>query len=250
MEKFKKEELKKKIIFIGLTIPIAMIIIGVSYAFFNASVEKEEEKITIISGDLALTFRDNDENIENIDNTWNLGDSVEKELVIENTGTRDAYAKISWDKLINSYLAESLSYTLEEKSDEPNAIWKQVETENVNVPRSETASTQLLVDHLLIPAGRTYTYKVKITFDNLEDIDQTPDVNAKFITKFMLDQGTKKLTTEDKLANLNIKISKTNPTSFANPATTDETANGLFSLEDDYGISYYYRGTAPNEHIY
>ncbi len=36
---------------------------------------------------------------------------------------------------------------------------------------------------------------------------------------------------------------------FANPATTDETADGLFSMQDDYGMSYYFRGTAPNNFV-
>ncbi len=42
---------------------------------------------------------------------------------------------------------------------------------------------------------------------------------------------------------------KTNVPIFANPATTDETEDGLFSMEDDYGRSYYFRGTAPNNYL-
>ncbi len=249
MQENSKKRLKKKVIFIGLLIPIIIVIIGVSYAFFHVPVEKEEEKLTIRSGALALTFRDNDATVENIEGTWNFGDTIEKELVIENTGTRDTYAKISWDNLINTYLAESLTYTLEEKSDDTNAVWKQVEIENINVPRSETASTQLLADHLFVPAGHTYTYRVRITFEDLPDIDQTPDINAKFITKFTLEQGVKKWLAEDSISTLNIKINPNNVVDFANIATTDETADGLFSMDDDYGTSYYYRGTAPNNYI-
>ncbi len=245
-----KNDKKKVISLIVLCISIVALTTSLTYAYFVSQVgTNEQEKITIKSGDLALTFRDNDENVENTERSWNFGDTIEKELVIENTGTRDTYAKISWDNLINTYLAESLTYTLEEKSDDANAVWKTVETVSTNIPRSEIASTQILADHLLIPAGRTFTYRVRITFEDLEDIDQTEDINAKFITKFTLEQGVKKWTLEDSLASLNIKISETNPTDFATPATTDETANGLFSLEDDYGTSYYYRGTAPNNYL-
>ena len=73
----RKEEIKKKVMFIGLVIPVAMVIIGVSYAFFNVPTEKEPEKITIKSGDLAFTFRDNDKTLENTEGTWNFGDSIE-----------------------------------------------------------------------------------------------------------------------------------------------------------------------------
>ncbi len=64
------------------------------------------------------------------------------------------------------------------------------------------------------------------------------------------DKEMPKITTaEETLELLNIKKSTSNPTSFANPSTTNETANGLFSMQDDYGTSYYYRGTAPNNYI-
>jgi len=50
------------------------------------------------------------------------------------------------------------------------------------------------------------------------------------------------------IGDISIPIQDGNP-NFANPATTDETADGLFSMADDYGTSYYYRGTAPNNYI-
>jgi len=243
---------KKNIIsLIVLCVSIVALTTSLTYAYFVSQTgENVEERITITNGTLELTFRDNDETVENIEGTWNFGDSIEKELIIENTGTRDTYAKISWDNLINTYLAESLTYTLEEKTDDSGSTWKKVITENKNVPRSLTSSTQALADHLLIPAGHTYTYRLVITFEDLPDIDQTPDLNATFVTKFNITESTKKMTTEDKLVELGIKVNPSNKTTgFETPATTDETANGLFSMADDYGTSYYYRGTAPNNYI-
>ena len=244
-----KNNQKNVISLIVLCVSIVALTTSLTYAYFVSQVgENEEESITITSGTLALTFRDNDETVENIEGTWNFGDTIEKELIIENTGSRDTYAKISWDNLVNTYLAESLTYTLEEKTDESGSTWHSVEIESKNVPRSMTASSQALADHLSIPAGHTYTYRLRITFENLADVDQTADINATFVTKFTIEESTKKLTTEEKLANLGIKIQEGTP-NFANPATTDETADGLFSMEDDYGVSYYYRGTAPNNYI-
>jgi len=106
------EERKNKknvITLIVLCVSIVALTTSLTYAYFVSQVgEKVEERITITNGTLALTFRDNDETVENIEGTWNFGDSIEKELVIENTGTRDTYAKISWDNLINTYLADLL----------------------------------------------------------------------------------------------------------------------------------------------
>ena len=36
---------------------------------------------------------------------------------------------------------------------------------------------------------------------------------------------------------------------FSKVATTDETADGLYSMEDDYGTSYYFRGATENNYI-
>jgi len=234
---------KNAILLIVLCVSIVVFTISLTYAYFVSQVgEKVEERITITNGTLALTFRDNDADIENIEGTWTLGDSVEKELVIENTGTLDTYAKISWENLVNTYLVESLTYTLEEKTDEAGSTWQRVETESENVPRSETASVQVLADHIFIPAGHTYSYRIRITFEDLPDIDQTSDIDATFITKFTLEESVSSL---QEL----IETEKDGNPNFAIPAVTDETADGLYSMVDDYGISYYFRGAVENNYV-
>ncbi len=50
------------------------------------------------------------------------------------------------------------------------------------------------------------------------------------------------------LGDTTIKIQEGVP-NFANPATTDETADGLYALTDDYGTSYYFRGAVSNNYI-
>ena len=36
---------------------------------------------------------------------------------------------------------------------------------------------------------------------------------------------------------------------FSNLATTDETASGLYAMDDDYGTSYYFRGKVQNNYV-
>jgi len=50
------------------------------------------------------------------------------------------------------------------------------------------------------------------------------------------------------IGDITIPIQDGNP-NFATPATTDETVNGLFSMADDYGTSYYYRGAVENNYV-
>ncbi len=61
-------------------------------------------------------------------------------------------------------------------------------------------------------------------------------------------QGAKLSESEKTLNLLGLKVNSSTP-NFATPATTDETVDGLFGMEDDSGMSYYFRGTAPNNYI-
>jgi len=45
-----------------------------------------------------------------------------------------------------------------------------------------------------------------------------------------------------------LKVQDKTP-NFAEPAKTDETADGLFAMEDDYGMSYYFRGAVENNYF-
>ena len=50
------------------------------------------------------------------------------------------------------------------------------------------------------------------------------------------------------LGDVTINIQEGEP-NFARSAIADETAEGLFSMQDDYGTSYYYRGRVQNNYI-
>ncbi len=58
------------------------------------------------------------------------------------------------------------------------------------------------------------------------------------------DKDLPKIEIGDKVLNVQSKTP-----SFTLPATTDETANGLYSMEDDYGTSYYFRGAVENNYV-
>ena len=70
-------------------------------------------------------------------------------------------------------------------------------------------------------------------------------------TKFTLDEGSKPITSESILENLGLKEKEIveGVPDFSKIAITDETADGLFAMEDDYGTSYYYRGAVENNYV-
>ena len=97
----------------------------------------------------------------------------------------------------------------------------------------------------------------KSTCKNGGVLSQAPDTkkislrvsNADQCTLYFDKEAPNITTAEDALKLLNIEINSSKTPDFTVSATTDETANGLFSMEDDYGTSYYYRGAVENNYV-
>ncbi len=238
-----QEKNKKTIILLVCAITIVLAGALGTYAYFVTSAREEKQELTVTLGTLALTFEDNSDGITR---ELTLGESISKEFKIRNTGTEDVTTNMLFGDMVNTYLSESLSYTLEYRTSE-DGEWTGVETVSQNVPRSETASDKNLAKDLTIPAGETYYYKLTITFNNLDDVDQTQDIGAIFTSKFKIGDTLKdeESLSEETLKYLNLTVNEGIP-NYAEPATTDE---GVFALEDDYGTSYYYRGAVTNNYV-
>ena len=122
---------KKQILTVLGALILLISVITVTYAYITTSVASQNQEISVQAGTMELTFADNDNGVATV---LNFGDTITKKLTIENTGSLDAYAKISWLNIVNTYLEGSLVYTLEYSSNE-NGVYKQIVT-NKNVPRS------------------------------------------------------------------------------------------------------------------
>ena len=234
---------RDQILIILFALIVLLSVTAITYAFFTVNVSNDNAQTAeITAGTMALTFSDNDNGINEV---LNFGDSVTKKFIIENTGTLDAIAKISWLNLTNTYLEGSLTYTLE-YSESPSGPFTKV-VKDKNVPVSSTQTTEVLANGMNIPAGKKYYYNLIITLNNLPDVDQTQDINASFNTRFTLEEG--ELPSQVTLAALGL-TSKEGTPDFNTAATTDETADGLYAMEDDYGTSYYFRGAVKNNYVY
>ncbi len=240
--------LKKIFIFVLLAITIILAGTLGTYAYFMLNLGREErQKLTLTSGTLALVFEDNS---DGVNATLSLGESITKEFKIRNIGSQDVKTNMLFNDMINTYIEESLSYKLEYKTSEEGA-WIPLEKASANVPNALIPSDRNLAKDLEIPARAVYYYKLTITFNNLDDIDQKGDLDAIFASKFKLGEATYDpgFIPKTVMAILNghpVKgINEGNP-NFAMPATTDE---GMFALEDDYGTSYYYRGAVENNYV-
>ncbi len=222
-----------------LVVGIASIltIIGtVSYAYFTAVGETRSVQATINTATVSARFADNDTGITR---SLSFGESLTKKFTITNTGTAEANVKMYFQGLVNTYLENSLTYTLSYSETEDGSYTEVVSS--TNVPQSKTNAKKLLANLLTIPVGKTYYYNLTVTLNYLNDVNQDADLNAIFYTNFALEDRNA-MSAIEKL----VQTSKGVKTGFESPATTDE---GIFEMEDDYGISYYYRGAVTNNYV-
>ncbi len=244
----KKNKNVKKGIVIGL-VACALILVGFlgSYAYFINNIgNNKNQEVTVETGTMALVFSDGN---NGFNKELDFGESAEKTFTIENTGSREGVVSISWMNLLNTYLEGSVTYTFLESDTEDGEYTEIVS--NKNVPKTTVAEDKVLVSGITIPAGTKKYYKLVIQL-NYTDFDQTEDFRAKLETQFKMTEGILKDPTltpvEKTLAKLGKTIKEGNP-NFAEPSTTDETSDGLYAMEDDYGTSYYYRGAVEDNYV-
>ena len=217
---------------------VLTIVGSVSYAYFTAMGEVTPMDVTLNTANVSVKFSDNDLGLSA---ELNFGESITKKFTIENTGIADAKVKMFFDEMINTYIEGSLTYTLFYSETEEGTYTEVVN--KTNVPQSKNASKKVLANSLTIPVGKTYYCELVITLNYLNDVNQDSDINAKFNTKFKVEDINYELNYSlETLKHLNV-TSNGEKNGFDDPATTDE---GVFEMEDDYGVSYYYRGAVEN----
>ncbi len=170
---------KRTLIFGALVLTIVVVLSGITYAFFSAGVNETQEKLSLSTGTMELTFADND---NGIDAQLQFGENVTKKFKIINTGTLEASMSLDWVKLVNTYTNGSLSYSLS-YSEEENGTYTEL-VPKTNMPVSSEELTQTLASEISVPANDTYYYNLTITLNDLPDVDQTADAGAEFRTMF------------------------------------------------------------------
>ncbi len=178
-------DIKKKIsIAVSILFLVLVTVVVGTYAYFNTGVNSGPKfEAGLQSGDMNLVFADND---NGINAKLMFGESVTKKFTIRNAGTLNTSLSLEWEDLINTYLNGSLSYRLEYSETEDGEYQTIVDTSNIPVSSVET--TQTLASELAVPAGETYYYNLIITLNDLAEIDQSPDRDATFTTRFVANQ--------------------------------------------------------------
>jgi len=253
-------ERKKMIITVIAAVLMVTLIGTVSYAYFNSNITSKNQEVKLETGTMELSFSDNDASITG---NLNFGESIVKKFKIENTGSLEASLKMLWKDLVNTYTNGSLTYVLaysETEDGEYTALY-----EKANVPVSSNETTKTLAAKVTVPAGKTYFYKLTVTLEYLDNVDQTDDFDAVFHTKFTVDQPDVtsggntggdvpvpivKGWLQDAVTHV---VNGESPESVNVDTPNFESAaisyEGLYSMPDNYGTSYYYRGASNNNYV-
>jgi len=242
---------QKKVIITVIALLLVLLAVAGSYAFFTANTNNDNrQEAEIKTANMSLRFADNDGGISA---TLDFGEQLTKEFLIENTGDIDAVVDMYWRELKNTYLEESLTYKLEYKTSIDSTTYTELPVVKENVPRSEVKTSEILAKGIEVPSKTTYYYKLTITLEHLDEVDQTQDFNAKLSTWFDLKESKPKPTVDDVLLVLQkngTQYTEGSP-NFARTATGNA---GLYSMADDYTAttgkqSYYFRGAVPDNYV-
>ena len=229
-----------------LLISISLILGGIGFAFFSANVSNtNHETISTETATLSLVFEDNDNGVSG---NLSLEESIIKKFTIENIGTVDAYAKINWYNLINTYTSQSLTWVLEQ-STTSNGTYTTIETGFV--PTSNSLTTETLKNSILVPASQKYYYKLTIKLNDL-DINQNNDINASFSSYFNLEEGsmsgTGSISGVDKIMNL-VSGASPNSTNAINAQEVSIACTNTLAYDGTVDNNLRYIGANPCNYV-
>ena len=236
------EEKNKRLTLI-MSIISFIVIIGVGYAFFSGTLSNtNNEGFNASSATISIEFDDNDSGISS---TLNLNDSVTKRFTLKNTGTKDAYAKINWNNLLNTYTSDSLTYTLKQSTNENGPY---IDIDSGSVPVSTAKATVELKNGILVPVNETYYYELVITLNNL-DVNQNSDINATFSSQFTVEMGEDVSKSGVGTIRSLVKSANTNSTSVINAETVSQSCTITLAYDGTNDNNLRYVGANPCNYV-
>ena len=246
---------KKYIVLVIVTIVISVIaLIGASYALLTMTIEGDK-KITLTAGILKVDFEEGD-NI-NLENTAPMTDTQGQKttpytFTITNTGNINAYYHVSLEEEATNTLANSyLKMRLTNNQGYDSGV--------VKVSSYGTGTFNIKSEETLEPED-TVTYTLWMWLDNDADNSaQGKEYKSKIVVT-SYDREQKSLALKQILEDNELQEGPEDMFNYASngnyldmssgPQNNPEyVTNGLYSIEDEDGTSYYFRGNVNNNNV-
>ena len=246
---------KKYIVLVIVTIVISVIaLIGASYALLTMTIQGDK-KITLTAGILKVDFEDG--NYINLDNAAPMTDAQGQKLTpytftITNTGNINAYYHVSLEEEATNTLTNSyLKMRLTNDAGYDSGV--------VQVSSYGTGTFDIKSEETLEPSD-TVTYTLWMWLDNDADNSaQGKEYKSKIVVT-SYDREQKSLALKQILEDNEVQEGPEDMFNYTSDGTqyTDSgpsepnpeyVTNGLYSMEDEDGTSYYYRGNVNNNNV-
>ena len=167
----------KKYFYIMIFSLVLLLVLGVSYAWFNAVIKGNDtaKEQKVVTGNLELTFTDDTE--VTLPNAV-PGDSYTKTISVKNTGTLDAKYNLVWQELTNEITNDELVI---------EATCKRLNSSNTEEGTCESISqtpikSNTIKRNISIEPSVTHEYTIKVTFidtGSLQDYNKKKSFNGK-----------------------------------------------------------------------
>ena len=256
---------KAKNTIIVSVIALALVLIGVTYAYFSARITgiESESIIRLTAGRMGIVYSEGDENVaaSNIyprEEAW-----VTKTFTLTGWNTTDQrmYYKIGLNVITNTFTNDYLTYDLTLLSGTNGTPV----ASKTGVAINGTGKIPFGMGSFLAADGEAHSYELKIYFkDNGED--QNDAQEAVFNAKIYVEEsdgleapnGWKYapagsllagIRTNQSTPNADDAVGMTIPGKQVTAQSGTYMSEGLRTTEDDYGTSYYYRGAVDNNYL-
>ena len=249
---------KQKIIVsvVGITI-VLLALLGLTYAYFLTRIQgnTNNKSISVTTADLKLVYDDGSDGVVGGENLLPSDTVYTKTFTVKNEGNANVEYGVYLIDVINTFeRLDDIKYTLNCTTD-GTITCNEVTTETT----FPNGISQLITNE--IEPGKTHTYTFKFTYKDT-NTDQSVDMGKVLQAKLQIfgknSNGEFMPYEQTSLSYAiinNAKLAKNETTFSATPLTTPaqavsgENEKILSIAEDDYGTSYYYRGSTKDNYI-
>jgi len=253
---------KQKIIVSITGIFIVMLaLVGLTYAYYLTKItgNEEEKSISITTANLELRYDDVTEDII-LDGAMPNTTRIKTFTVTNNGNAKVTDYQVYLENVVNELVRkDDLVYTLTcSTNDETNSPCTNEIEEETTFP-----STNVVLLTNSLDTDDVHTYTLTLTYKEM-NVDQSIDMNKKINAKiniydkndiddltlghYILSNGAQVLNANTNELEIDkTYVEKTQITKVSDG--TDMTDVGIFTAPDDYGTSYYYRGTVKNNYV-
>ena len=233
---------EKKYIIFGIVM-IVVLLIGVSYAYYQSEMSSNKSKVTVDTDDMRIIFTNGDA-IEASDVYAEDNLDIVKTFSVENKTSKEYKYNIVFEDLVNTFKTTGfLVYKITSDDGGYNM------TDFIDIPKSLTATNIVLAYSVTIPAKSIQNYSIEIKYINSETENQDDDQGATLSGKLYIGKGT------EPVPDFISKILRDNPTieertdfSVTNVANTTGTIYKTNKTEDGSDV-YYYSGNTTNNWV-